>query len=473
MKTLVFLCVALSILGLAVTEKKIVCYHGTWSYYRQGNGKFGVAQIDPFLCTHLVYTFFGISSEGGIRILDPYLDLDENYGLGNIRKFNELKKVNPKLKTIAGVGGWNEGSVTFSQVVNDPRKRQNFVKNSLEFLKKYNFNGLDVDWEYPAQRGGNQEKDKEAYTLLLKELSEFLHPKGYSLSAAVASAEFSAKISYNIAEVSKYLDFIGVMTYDLHGSWDPKIGNNAPLYAGSWEQTELEKQLNVDAAIKYWLSNGGAPEKLLLGVPLYGRGFRMVNGQNKPGSVHGGPCQAGPYTQTPGMMGFNELCEKRRNEKWIDFWDDEQFVPYSTKDDQWIGFDDEKSIKFKSNYVNSHNLGGVIVWSIETDDFRGFCGRGTFPLLKELNASLLGNNHTWTPPSTSTTEWNPNLTSTTKPPPILPSPECTEDGYFRDPNDCSVFHQCINGTQYTFFCPHGLVFDPAIIACNWPHLVQC
>uniref|UniRef100_A0A1B0C7Z1 Putative chitotriosidase-1 n=1 Tax=Lutzomyia longipalpis TaxID=7200 RepID=A0A1B0C7Z1_LUTLO len=423
MKTLVFLCVALSILGLAVTEKKIVCYHGTWSYYRQGNGKFGVAQIDPFLCTHLVYTFFGISSEGGIRILDPYLDLDENYGLGNIRKFNELKKVNPKLKTIAGVGGWNEGSVTFSQVVNDPRKRQNFVKNSLEFLKKYNFNGLDVDWEYPAQRGGNQEKDKEAYTLLLKELSEFLHPKGYSLSAAVASAEFSAKISYNIAEVSKYLDFIGVMTYDLHGSWDPKIGNNAPLYAGSWEQTELEKQLNVDAAIKYWLSNGGAPEKLLLGVPLYGRGFAICS------VLH--------------------------------------------KDDQWIGFDDEKSIKFKSNYVNSHNLGGVIVWSIETDDFRGFCGRGTFPLLKELNASLLGNNHTWTPPSTSTTEWNPNLTSTTKPPPILPSPECTEDGYFRDPNDCSVFHQCINGTQYTFFCPHGLVFDPAIIACNWPHLVQC
>lgn len=75
-----------------------------------------MAQIDPNLCTHLVYSFFGIAPEGAVRILDPWLDLDDNYGLGNIRKFNELKNINPKLKTIAAVGGWNEGSVTFSKV---------------------------------------------------------------------------------------------------------------------------------------------------------------------------------------------------------------------------------------------------------------------------------------------------------------------------------------------------------------------
>lgn len=182
------------------------------------------------------------------------------------------------------------------------------------------------------------------------------------------------------------------MTYDLHGSWDHKIGHNSPLYAGPWDQTALEKQLNVDAAISYWIQNGAPPEKILLGVPSYARGFRMVNGQSTPGSPHAGPSDPGPYTATPGMMGFNEICEKRKSEKWEDHWDDKQFVPYTTKGSQWLGYDDEKSLRLKVNYVHSHNLGGVMMWSIETDDFKGFCGRGTFPLLKEINSSLLGLN---------------------------------------------------------------------------------
>lgn len=72
--------------------------------------------IDPNLCTHLIYTFFGITSDATVRILDPYLDLSENYGRGNIEKFIALKKLNPNLKTMAAIGGWNEGSITFSSV---------------------------------------------------------------------------------------------------------------------------------------------------------------------------------------------------------------------------------------------------------------------------------------------------------------------------------------------------------------------
>lgn len=72
--------------------------------------------IDPNLCTHLIYTFFGITQDATVRILDPYLDLSDNYGRGNIQKFNLLKQQNPKLKTLAAIGGWNEGSATFSAV---------------------------------------------------------------------------------------------------------------------------------------------------------------------------------------------------------------------------------------------------------------------------------------------------------------------------------------------------------------------
>lgn len=101
---------------LITFAERIVCYYGTWATYRHGNGAFNVEDIDANLCTHLIYTFFGITSAGTVQIIDPYLDLEENWGRGNIKKFNDLKLINPKLKTLAAVGGWNQGSLVFSQV---------------------------------------------------------------------------------------------------------------------------------------------------------------------------------------------------------------------------------------------------------------------------------------------------------------------------------------------------------------------
>lgn len=72
--------------------------------------------IDPHLCTHIIYSFLGISQDGSLNHLDEYLDLEENWGRGNVKKFMNLKETNPKLKLMIAVGGWNEGSLGFSIV---------------------------------------------------------------------------------------------------------------------------------------------------------------------------------------------------------------------------------------------------------------------------------------------------------------------------------------------------------------------
>lgn len=119
------------------------------------------------------------------------------------------------------------------------------------FQQKYGFNGFDLDWEYPCQRGGSL-SDKENFVQLLKTLRKRFDRESEPLvlSAAVASAEFSASKSYDIREVCESLDFVNVMCYDLHGSWDKKTGVNAPLYPGSWE-TDFEKKLNV-VSVEYF-----------------------------------------------------------------------------------------------------------------------------------------------------------------------------------------------------------------------------
>lgn len=121
-----------------------------------------------------------------------------------------------------------------------------------------------------------------------------------------------------------------------------------------------------------------------------------------------------------------------------------------------------------------------MVWSIETDDFRGNCGE-KYPLLKTLNAKLRGKVIPTEPskPTESPKETNlPRSTAQpTQPPAIIPpNGICKKAGYIRDEKDCNVFYQCvdINGTYKTvqYKCSSGLVFDDKINTCNYKNLVD-
>ncbi|XP_055374481.1 chitinase-3-like protein 1 [Condylostylus longicornis] len=462
--------------AVAATEtqnQNVVCYVGTWATYRWGNGKYDVEHINPHLCTHLMYSFFGITENGEFRVIDAYLDLEENWGRGNIKKFNALKEINPKLKTLAAVGGWNEGSIKFSEAAKDPVKRRRFIDTSIEFVLKHNFDGIDMDWEYPAQRGGDVAVDKANFVIWMKEFKEELEKHGLLLTTAVAAAKFSASQSYDIPNMSKYFDLINIMAYDLHGTWDTTIGINAPLYAGPADITETQKQLNVDSCVRYWLEQGAPPHKIVLGVPLYGRNFALANlAETKPGSRFNGPGQAGPYTRQAGFIGYNEICENFKAEKWTQVWEETQQVPYAFRDNQWVGYDDVKSIELKAQYAKDHKLGGIMVWSLETDDFNGICGE-KYPLMKAINRIIRGS----APPDPSTTFVPTTNTTPSKPtkPTPPPGPEfvCYEDGTFRDPFDCSVFHICEGDRKHTFSCPHDLWFDITVKTCNFKDLVDC
>ncbi|KAH8372051.1 hypothetical protein KR093_009815, partial [Drosophila rubida] len=368
----------------------VVCYQGTWSVYRPGEGRFGVEDIDPFLCTHLVYAFMGIKESGELRIIDPYLDLEDNGGQGNIKKFNALKLKNPTLKTLVAVGGWNEGSKPFSIVASDPQKRAIFIEQITQFLQHHGFDGLDLDWEYPGQRHSlPNNNDRANYITFLKELKEALQPFGYLLSAAVGSAEFSAAQSYDIPAIVPYLDLINVMAYDLHGPWDAKLGINAPLYAGANDKTPREQQLNVDAVVQYWLAAGAPSQKLVLGMPFYGRTFTLATADDhQPGAAHIGRGMAGRYSREPGVLGYNELCELLKQENWTQEWQAEQQVPFAYRDRQWVGYENEQSLQLKAQYAVNKQLAGIMIWSLESDDFRGGCGNKRFPLLRQINSVL-------------------------------------------------------------------------------------
>jgi len=371
-------------------KKQVVCYWGTWANYRPGAGKFTPEHIDPNLCTNLIYSFAGLDTNSWtIKSLDVWMDLADNYGLDGFGKATALKNDYPHLKVTLAIGGWNEGSEKYSELAKDPERRRSFVNSAVTFLQKYNFDGLDLDWEYPGKRGGKPE-DKENFIKLIKDLSAVFKKKKLLLTAAIGAAAGTIDAAYDIPSMYKYLDYVHVMCYDYHGKWDKKTGHNAPLLPRPTE-SKKDWELNVDYSIEYLLKLGAKPEKTVLGVPLYGRAFTLLNpNSNKMGAPAKSISFQGPFTREDGFMGYNEICleEMDKEAPWTYVFDKDHRAPYMFRGDSWMSFDDEKSLREKTNFAMEHGMAGVMTWSIDTDDFLGHCNGPKFPLLRTLNNAL-------------------------------------------------------------------------------------
>jgi len=472
-------------LGQALDQpnKVVLCYFESWATYRWGEGTFDVEDINPFLCTHMMYGFAGLNNETlTIMSMDPYNDLYDNWGKGAFDRFTRMKLYNPGLKTLLAIGGWNEGSTKYSDMALTKESRATFIQSCVDLLLKHQFDGLDMDWEYPGGREDSEGRpeDKENFASLLLEMREEFDKSDLMITAAVSAGFSTVEQGLDVPTMAKTLDLINVMTYDYHGWWEGHAytGHNSPLY-GSPEEEDVESPgygSNVNFTINYYLDAGAKRSQLLVGMAAYGRGFELFdpedNGLYAPAT---GGIEPAPFTQAVGYWGYSEICAAGvlDSDEWTTVRDPYVTAPYAYNGRHWIGYDDEESIRAKSQYVLDMDLAGAFFWAIDTDDFLGKCGP-KFALIRaaveELNGGVMTPPPDWTTP-------DPNFSPTT-PEADTPPPDdiCYGAGLVSDPEDCAGFYDCIpvNGEWQIVpgHCPDGLVFDPVIQACNFPNLVD-
>ncbi|KAJ8722309.1 hypothetical protein PYW08_004711 [Mythimna loreyi] len=419
MEVTTWLSLLLAVIALGSTasasEPRVVCYYTNWSVYRPGTAKFNPQNINPYLCTHLVYAFGGFTKDNTFKPFDKYQDIEK----GGYAKFTGLKTYNKNLKTLLAIGGWNEGSTRFSPMVGSRERRKEFVRNAIKFLRQNRFDGLDLDWEYPAFRDGGKPKDRENYAKLVKELREEFDresektgkPRLLLTMAVPAGIEYIQK-GFDVKTLNRYLDWMNLLSYDYHSAFEPAVNHHAPLYPlEEPNEYSVDNELNIDYTIKFYIESGADPSKLVLGIPTYGRSYTLFNPDAvEIGSPADGPGEQGDATREKGYLAYYEICEalipkqKKRqaseedSEEYSDEEEEEEewtvmhpnpdaMGPVAYKGNQWVGYDDVDIVRKKAEYVAENGLGGIMFWSIDNDDFRGACHGKPYPLIEAAKES--------------------------------------------------------------------------------------
>jgi chitinase len=327
-------------------------------------------QIDPAKLTRINYAFSNIQT--GRMVPGSPADA-QNFAL--LRSF---RSTNPNLTILVSVGGWL-WSTNFSDMALTRESRAVFEDSVMQFLTRYDLDGLDIDWEYPGMPGSGhpfRAEDKQNFTSLLRELRQRFDASArrgrrlYLTIAMGASDEVIANTE--MQKVQRYVDTVNLMTYDYYEPGSESItGNHSPLYADPADP----KAASSSDTVRAFQKAGVPAEKILLGVPFYGHEWGEVKDQNH-GLFQVGKPVPGAYTP------FNVIDTTMLAAGFTRFWDDAAKVPYVYNPQQriFVSYEDPESLKHKCQYIRSQKLAGIMFWE--------YFGDSQGKLLQTINTEL-------------------------------------------------------------------------------------
>lgn len=321
-----------------------------------------IGAIPADLLTHVFYAFATI--EHGHLTLPPQAP-------AHIEALAELKRAHPGLKTVLSIGGWGAGG--FSDAALTPRSRAAFADETLELAA--GFDGVDLDWEFPVSGGPaeltHRPEDRRNATLLARDLRHRLGPTRLLTAALPAgrlqsAGPYDPADSYEVAALVEVLDFVNLMTYDFGTGFSPIATFNAPLVQVAEDPLEpgLRRWNNVTGSVDYYERLGVPRDKLVLGVPFYGRGFRVASAGEQAGLFQRqvGTVEVADWRAIARDLLPDPAWQRHRHpvarSPWL----------YHPGTRTFVSYEDAESIEERAAFAARRGLRGAFTWQLAGDD---------------------------------------------------------------------------------------------------------
>ncbi len=395
---------------------EVIGYYANWQHYKRSN-LFVHTKADFSKYTIINYAFMSPDANGTIVQNDPTSDavLLE----GEIDWDNTEDPENPAYvpytnmvstchavgtKVMMSLGGWTL-STYFPGVAADAKKRSHFAGECKRICRKWDLDGIDVDWEFPGAKSSNGTiggpDDTKNFNLMMAEIRDSLNVlekttnKDYLLTAAFHSVPSLAKhIDWKWA--AENLDYINLFGYDFYGAWNDKAISQAPLYAPECGEENVNQHDGMMLLIdKYKVPR----EKIILGIGFYGRSLTGFKGEVALCALHT-PDEVDTEIfaleeGTPSyfsILRYMSLFERK--------WDEKGQVPYLVGKNvkTFVGYDDQLSVRLKAEHIINEGCAGCLIWDVAQDWVEVPIGSGQVfdtPLINVINEVFyLENNYT-------------------------------------------------------------------------------
>ncbi|MFN8445015.1 MAG: glycosyl hydrolase family 18 protein [Caldilineaceae bacterium] len=407
----------------ATNNRTLIAYFAQWGIYGRNYHVKNILSSGSAAKLNVINYAFGnvvngqciMTTQSGV--MDAYADYQRSYGAadsvsgvadqwnqplrGNFNQLKQLKARYPQLKVLISLGGWT-WSDGFHDAAMTAASRQRLVSSCIDIYIRGNlpmvdnaggtgaaaglFDGIDIDWEYPGMPGeGNPygPEDTHNFTLLLQEFRTQLNAINPNLMLTIATG--GASNAYGMLELNQIhplLNYLNIMSYDYHGAWEQKTGFLAPLYPSN--NAPYGSPVNsyaVDTAVRGFIQAGVPANKIVMGIPLYGRGWQGV------ANVNNGLWQNGTGG-APGVYeaGVNDykviqplLYPVYRDNNAVAMWKYNGNIFWS--------YEDEVTIAAKTQYIRQYNLGGAMAWSLDGDDSSGTLVNAIYNGLQPVGAA--------------------------------------------------------------------------------------
>jgi chitinase len=342
------------------------------------------------MLTHLDYAF-GRVSGNQCRLGDREAEIDHAYDAaasvdgkadpdgpnrlrGTFHQLQELKRLYPRLRVLISFGGWGASSGFPSAA--QPDHVRDFVRSCVSTFIEGNFapgihepgifDGIDIDWEYPVGGGPHKghPEDKKNFTAMVAEFRRQLNAvrPGLLLTAALP-AEPELYAHFDLKEISRNLDDLAIMVYDMHWDTEPATNLHSALFHDPADPSKPpQNDYYGDFAVKDFVAAGVARQQIILGVPFYGKGWRGVKDEN-----HGLYQAANGAAKAPSAY---------RNLKALPAAADRQYYAGPATCSIWYdgnfwSYDCPEALRAKVEYVRRQHLGGVMFWELSHDTTDG------------------------------------------------------------------------------------------------------